>query len=112
MTTTKPITLADLEELSHDELAERFKESDLELRVEPLSEWGSTLEDLFQKLEKGVMQWYDTGIRRSIVICFLDEAREEALEPAKQEGDAVQETAVKEETRPAAPLTTPLTLPN
>jgi hypothetical protein len=110
--TTQTISLADLEELSHDELAERFKESDLELCVEPLSEWGSDLEELFQKLEKGVMQWYETGIKRSLVICFLDEAKETVSEPAKQEATASQESEIKEEIQPSAPLATPVILPN
>lgn len=69
---TKSISLADLGELSHDELAERFKESNLELCVEPLSEWGSDLETLLQKLEKGVMQWYETGSKRTLSICFME----------------------------------------
>lgn len=110
-TTTKTISLADLGELSHDELAERFKESDLELCVEPLSEWGSDLEELFQKLEKGVIQWYETGIKRSLVICFLDEAKEIASEDATQETPAKAESEIKEETQPSAPLV-PAILPN
>lgn len=111
-TTTKTISLADLEELSHDELAEKFKEGDLELCVEPLSEWGSDLEELFRKLEKGVMQWYETGVKRSLVICFLDEAKENISEPAKQDANASQESEIKEETQPSAPLATPAILPN
>jgi hypothetical protein len=110
-TTTKTISLADLGELSHDELAERFKEGDLEFCVEPLSEWGSDLEELFQKLEKGVMQWYETGTKRSLVICFLDEAKETASESVTREAQGSQESAVKEETQPSAPLA-PAILPN
>lgn len=108
---TQSISIADLEDLSHDELAERFKENDLELCIEPLSEWGSTLEDLFQKLEKGVMGWYDQGIKRSFVICFLDEAKEKASELATQEVEVqgVEEVqGVKEEVRPSEPLATPV----
>ena len=108
---TQSISLADLEDLSHDELAERFKESDLELCIEPLSEWGSTLEDLFQKLEKGVMGWYDQGIKRSFVICFQDEVKEAASEPTKQAVTEGQETQTKV-AQPSEPLATPVTLPN
>jgi hypothetical protein len=112
MATTKTISLADLEDLSPDELAEQFKEGDLELCVEPLSEWGSDLEELFQKLEKGVMQWYETGIKRSLVICFLDEASATVSETVKQENTVKQESEIKEETQPSAPLATPAILPN
>jgi hypothetical protein len=110
-TTTKTISLADLEELSPDELAEQFKEGDLELCVEPLSEWGSDLETLFQKLEKGVMQWYETGIKRSLVICFLDEASA-TIEAVKQETTMKPESEIKEEAQPSVPLATPAILPN
>jgi hypothetical protein len=105
---TKSISIADLEELSHDELAERFKESDLELCIEPLSEWGSTLEELFQKLEKGVMGWYETGIKRSFVVCFLDEAKESVVEVAQQEttSGSVKEAQASE------PLAAPVVLHN
>lgn len=111
-TTSKALSLADLGDLSHDELAERFKEGDLELCVEPLSEWGSSLEELFQKLEKGVMQWYETGITRSLVICFLDEAKETTSESVTQEAQGSQESAVKEELQPSAPLAPAIILPN
>lgn len=68
------ISREDLEEMTPEELAELFKDNDLEVCLEPLSEWGSDLESLFQKLEKGVMQWYEAGIKRSFTVCFLDEA--------------------------------------
>jgi hypothetical protein len=92
------ITAAELAELDADELAERFKAGDLELCVEPLSEWGSELEGLFQKLEKSVMQWYEAGLKRSFTICFLDEATAPTPETATEE---------KETTQNATPLTAP-----
>ncbi len=93
MTNKRTITKEELAELSAEELAEHFKENDLEVCLEPLSEWGSDLEGFFQKLEKGIMQWYEAGNKRSFTICFFDEA--EATE------------AVKEETQTSAPLSTP-----
>jgi hypothetical protein len=79
--TKQTISRQDLEDMTPEELAEKFKEADLEVCLEPLSEWGSDLESLFQKLEKGVMQWYEAGLKRSFTICFLDEASvEEPLE--------------------------------
>jgi hypothetical protein len=107
---TKNISFTDLEELSSDELAERFKETDLELCVEPLSEWGSQLEELFQKLEKGVMQWYEEGSKRSLVICFLDVVKETA-KPTEQESTEGQDNQNKE-TRASETLETPAILPN
>jgi hypothetical protein len=74
------ISRTELENMTAEELAEKFKRSDLEVCLEPLSEWGSDLETLFQKLEKGVMQWYEAGLKRSFTICFLDEAPAEKLE--------------------------------
>ncbi|MGL4608747.1 MAG: hypothetical protein ACRCYY_03540 [Trueperaceae bacterium] len=67
-------TLSELETFSADDLAEQFKTSNLEIRVEPLSEWGSDVETLVQKLEKSVMLWYETGTQRSLTLCFQDEA--------------------------------------
>jgi hypothetical protein len=75
---TKSLTIKEVEEMTSEDLAEQFKNGDLELCVEPLSEWGSELETLFQKLEKGVMQWYDADIKRSFIICFKETATETA----------------------------------
>jgi hypothetical protein len=99
-TAPQAITLAEIEEMSSEDLAERFKDTDLELCVEPLSEWGSELETLLQKLEKGVMQWYATGIKRSFTICFKEEAEETTKAASKAEDAEAQEV------RPAV-LTTP-----
>jgi hypothetical protein len=98
MATQKPLTLAEVEEMSAEDLAERFKEGDLELCVEPLSEWGSDLETLFQKLEKGVMQWYETGVKRSFVLCFAEAAPEKA---------SVTTPDSREEAKTSPVLTTP-----
>jgi hypothetical protein len=71
---TQSISREDLEGMSSEELAELFKDNDIEVCLEPLSEWGSDMETLFHKLEKGVMQWYEAGIKRSFTVCFLDQA--------------------------------------
>jgi hypothetical protein len=72
-TGNKTLALEDVNDLDAEELAEQFKAGDLELCVEPLSEWGSDLETLFQKLEKGIMQWHEIGVKRSLTICFTEE---------------------------------------
>jgi hypothetical protein len=69
---SKKIVLEDVTKLGIEDLSEAFKAGDLELCVEPLSEWGSDLETLLQKLEKGVMQWYETGSKRTLSICFME----------------------------------------
>jgi hypothetical protein len=89
------ISREELEGISAEDLAEQFKEHDLEVCVEPLSEWGSDLEALFQKLEKSVMQWYDAGSKRSFTICFLDEAT------------APEKVVQEKEAQPSVPLATP-----
>jgi hypothetical protein len=86
MLRNKIIDLEDVNDLDVEELAEWFKAGDLELCVEPLSEWGSDLETLFQKLEKGIMQWHEIGVKRSLTICFTEEdAPVAAVETSSQE---------------------------
>jgi hypothetical protein len=82
---TNKVVLEDVIKLDIEELSEAFKAGDLELCVEPLSEWGSDLETLLQKLEKGVMQWYETGIKRTLSICFMEDAPVAASETSAQE---------------------------
>jgi hypothetical protein len=81
------VSREDLEDMTSEELAELFKDSDLEVCLEPLSEWGSDMESLFHKLEKGVMQWYAAGIKRSFTVCFLDQAS--AAVPTSEEKSSV-----------------------
>jgi hypothetical protein len=89
----KTISRDNLESMTADEIAETFRENDLEVCLEPLSEWGSDLETLFQKLEKGVMQWYETGVKRSLTICFLDEdARTVSQQPSSTQHSSTQPT--------------------
>jgi hypothetical protein len=84
-TGNKILALGDVHDLDVEELAEQFKAGDLELCVEPLSEWGSDLETLFQKLEKGIMQWHEIGVKRSLTICFTEDAPVATSEaPAKE----------------------------
>ncbi len=91
----RTIRWEEVETLTADELAEQFKESDLEVCLEPLSEWGSDLEGLFHKLEKGVMDWYEAGLKRSFTICFLD--------------TSIVATTTTEELQVPVPMATPAT---
>jgi hypothetical protein len=91
---TKSVTVKEVEEMTPEDLAEQFKEGDLELCVEPLSEWGSDLESLFQKLEKGVMQWYEADVKRSFIICFKDTAPEAAKTKAEEKASELTQTVV------------------
>jgi hypothetical protein len=104
----KTLTVEDFNSMEVEELAEQLKAGNLELCVEPLSEWGSDLETLFQKLEKGVMQWYETGVKRSLTICFTDYAPDSAnasVAPARSLPEDSPPT--REATTTSLPLTTP-----
>lgn len=71
------MNLLDVAELTQDELASHMREGRLEVFVDgALSEWGSRVDQLFQKLEKGVMQWHETGHSRTIVLHFLEKPEE------------------------------------
>jgi hypothetical protein len=72
--TSKSLSLKEVAGLTVEELAEQFKAGDLELCIEPFSEWGSDVETFLQKLEKGLMQWYEVGGKRSLSLCFLETA--------------------------------------
>lgn len=69
------IRLDDVGELSADELAERLSGGTLEVIVNSaLSEWGSLVEELFHKLERGVNDWHSTEANRTVIINFVEES--------------------------------------
>ena len=65
--------LTDLADLDPDALAAQLKTGRLEVTVESaLSEWGSSLEALVRKLEKGVMDWHEPGRNKTVVLTFVE----------------------------------------
>lgn len=74
----QPCSIEELLELDNDALAERVQ-SNCEIIIDgAMSEWGSKVETLFQKLEKSVLQWYKEGLSQKIILVFAETPQENA----------------------------------
>ncbi len=78
--------IRDAVELDAENLAEAMKSGRFEVRVDgALSEWGSRLESLVNKLERAVMQWHEPGRSKTLAITFSEP--EEELAPGENASD-------------------------
>lgn len=81
----KSYTIHDAAEMTPEDLAAAMRLGQFEVLVDgALSEWGSRLEMLMNKLERSVVHWHEAGISKSVLIRFVEpEARAEQAEAAK-----------------------------
>lgn len=69
----KPYAIHDAAELSPEGVAEAMRTGTFEVVVDgALSEWGSRLEALINKLERSVMEWHEEGVSKTVVIRFVE----------------------------------------
>ena len=59
-------------ELEVDELSQKIQANCEILINGAMSEWGSKVEDLFQKLEKSVLVWHKEGTPQKIILVFTE----------------------------------------
>jgi hypothetical protein len=59
-------------ELEAEELSQKIQ-ANCEILIDgAMSEWGSKVEELFQKLEKSVLIWHKEGIDQKITLVFAE----------------------------------------
>ena len=68
----KRCSIDEMLELEAEELSQRVQVN-YEIVIDgALSEWGSKVEELFQKLEKSVLSWHQAGVEQKITLVFAE----------------------------------------
>ena len=65
-------SIEEMLELESEELSQKVQ-ANCEIFIGgALSEWGSKVEELFQKLEKSVLSWHQEGVEQKITLVFAE----------------------------------------
>ena len=82
---TPKIALTEIIEHSDDEICTLVQEGQLDVIVDSaLSEWGSKVEKLFNKLEHCVPKWHQKNVSKSVSLHFIEPNPETPEQPDEE----------------------------